>query len=82
MVACLFLFLAGIAGLRQVSYGLEMSDILPDDTAPAAFLKARDRYFSFYPMYAVLKGPDIDYAGNQHKIHNYRESIGQLSIFR
>ncbi|KAF8354952.1 hypothetical protein PRIPAC_96575, partial [Pristionchus pacificus] len=27
--------------------------VLPEHTAPAAFLKARDSYFSFYPMFAV-----------------------------
>ncbi|GMT37321.1 hypothetical protein PFISCL1PPCAC_28618, partial [Pristionchus fissidentatus] len=26
--------------------------VLPEHTAPAAFLKARDQYFSFYPMFA------------------------------
>lgn len=64
--------------MHRASFGLEMSDVLPDQTAPAAFLKARDRYFSFYPMFAVLRGPGIDYARNQHKIDNYRLSIGTL----
>lgn len=75
-----FLF-AGLFGLYNTTFGLEMSDVLPDQTAPAAFLKARDRYFSFYPMFAVLRGPGIDYAKNQQKIDNYRLSIGKLLLF-
>ncbi|OZC11766.1 hypothetical protein X798_00946 [Onchocerca flexuosa] len=76
ILICVCLLLAGLFGLQHTTFGLEMSDVLPDQTAPAAFLKARDRYFSFYPMFAVLRGPDIDYAKNQHKIDNYRLSIG------
>ncbi|EFO22028.1 hypothetical protein LOAG_06459 [Loa loa] len=76
IMTCLCLLFAGLFGLHNTTFGLEMSDILPDQTAPAAFLKARDRYFSFYPMFAVLRGPNVDYAKNQHKIDNYRLSIG------
>lgn len=81
VLTCLCLLLAGLFGLRNTTFGLEMSDVLPDQTAPAAFLKVRDRYFSFYPMFAVLRGPGIDYAKNQHKIDNYRLSIGKLFMF-
>lgn len=52
--------------------------VLPEHTAPAAFLRARDAYFSFYPMFAVLKGPHIDYAKHQHLIENYRSAIGEM----
>ncbi|VDK82911.1 unnamed protein product [Litomosoides sigmodontis] len=76
ILICLCLLLVGLFGLRNTTFGLEMSDVLPDQTAPAAFLKARDRYFSFYPMFAVLRGPEIDYAKNQQKIDNYRFAIG------
>ncbi|VIO93378.1 Patched protein homolog 1, putative [Brugia malayi] len=76
ILTCLCLLFAGLIGLRNTTFGLEMSDVLPDQTAPAAFLKARDRYFSFYPMFAVLRGPGIDYAKNQHKIDDYRLTIG------
>lgn len=76
IIFCFVLLLFGFLGIHRATYGLEMSDVLPEHTAPAAFLRARDRYFSFYPMFAVLKGPDLDYSRNQHKIDNYRTSIG------
>lgn len=77
LVICACMFVAGILGMQRATYGLELSDVLPEHTAPAAFLKARDRYFSFYPMFAVLKGPNIDYAVDQHKIDTYRLSIAR-----
>jgi patched 1 protein len=59
------MFLFGIVGLSQATLGLELSDVLPQHTAPAAFLRAREKYFSFYPMFAVIKGPNIDYPNQQ-----------------
>lgn len=61
--------------MQNAAIGLELSDVLPEQTAPAKFLQARDKYFSFYPMFAVLKGPNIDYAKQQHQIENYRRAI-------
>ncbi|CAJ0951468.1 unnamed protein product, partial [Mesorhabditis belari] len=71
-----FLTVMAVIGMQRASIGLELSDVLPEHTAPAAFLKARDKYFSFYPMFAVLKGPNVDYARQQHQIDNYRRAIG------
>jgi hypothetical protein len=56
--------------------GLELSDVLPEGTAPSAFLKVREKYFGFYPMYIVLKGSDIDIPHQQKSIENLRNDIG------
>ncbi|VDM61959.1 unnamed protein product [Angiostrongylus costaricensis] len=69
------LLMLAVCGMRQAAIGLELSDVLPEHTAPAKFLQARDKYFSFYPMFAVIKGPHIDYARQQHQIDNYRKAI-------
>uniref|UniRef100_A0A7E4ZZF6 SSD domain-containing protein n=1 Tax=Panagrellus redivivus TaxID=6233 RepID=A0A7E4ZZF6_PANRE len=71
------LFAIGIIGLQYSVQGLELSDVLPDNTAPAAFLKARDKYFSFYPMSIVLRGDKLDFAHKQHLIENLRSEIGE-----
>ncbi|GMS82271.1 hypothetical protein PENTCL1PPCAC_4446, partial [Pristionchus entomophagus] len=76
ILASISLCIVAVMGMQQASIGLELSDVLPEHTAPAAFLKARDAYFSFYPMFAVLKGPHIDYPHQQQLIENYRSSIG------
>ncbi|GMS82191.1 hypothetical protein PENTCL1PPCAC_4366, partial [Pristionchus entomophagus] len=76
ILASIGLCIVAVMGMQQASIGLELSDVLPEHSAPAAFLKARDAYFSFYPMFAVLKGPHIDYPHQQQLIENYRNSIG------
>lgn len=35
-------------------------------------------FFSFYPMFAVIKGPNIDYAVQQQQIDKYRSAIGRF----
>ncbi|CAP23390.2 Protein CBG03294 [Caenorhabditis briggsae] len=91
IIGCLVLLAASVYGMQQSTLGLELGDVLPEHTAPAQFLRARDKYFrydinivfcsinclfSFYPMFAVIKGPNIDYAHQQRQIDNYRQSIG------
>ncbi|KAM3719831.1 Protein patched [Dirofilaria immitis] len=63
--------------LHQSSLGLELSDVLPEGTAPAAFLRAREKYFSFYPMFAVLKGTEINFSEQQEQIEQYRLDIAK-----
>uniref|UniRef100_A0A0K0FYB0 Protein patched homolog 1 (inferred by orthology to a human protein) n=1 Tax=Strongyloides venezuelensis TaxID=75913 RepID=A0A0K0FYB0_STRVS len=67
----------GIYGLTNSTLGLELSDVLPEHTAPAQFLKAREQYFSFYPMFVVLKGPNIDFPNQQTKIEALRQDIAK-----
>jgi patched 1 protein len=54
-----------------------LSDVLPEHTAPAAFLKARDEYFSFYPMFVVIRGEELDFAQRQNEIEHLRNEIGE-----
>lgn len=73
----LALFAFGMVGLQHSTMGLDLSDVLPDHTAPAAFLKARDKYFSFYPMSIILRGENLDFAHNQHLVKNLRRDVGE-----
>ncbi|CAI5442115.1 unnamed protein product [Caenorhabditis angaria] len=73
---CVVMLSISTYGLKNTTLGLELSDVLPEHTAPAQFLRARDKYFSFYPMFAVLQGPNINYAEQQIQIENYRKAIG------
>uniref|UniRef100_A0A914C2L8 SSD domain-containing protein n=1 Tax=Acrobeloides nanus TaxID=290746 RepID=A0A914C2L8_9BILA len=68
------LLIFGSIGLYNMKLGLELSDVLPEGTAPSAFLKVREKYFGFYPMYIVLKGP-IDIPHQQKLIENLRNDI-------
>lgn len=42
--------------------------------------RAREKYFSFYPMFAVLKGGEIDMPHQQQLIEEYREALGKLCL--
>uniref|UniRef100_A0AC35FVD7 SSD domain-containing protein n=1 Tax=Panagrolaimus sp. PS1159 TaxID=55785 RepID=A0AC35FVD7_9BILA len=77
IVICCLMFGFGVVGLYQSKLGLELADVLPEGTAPAAFLKAREQYFSFYPMFIVLKGPHIDYPNQQTKIEQLRAKVAE-----
>uniref|UniRef100_A0A0K0D192 SSD domain-containing protein n=1 Tax=Angiostrongylus cantonensis TaxID=6313 RepID=A0A0K0D192_ANGCA len=69
----------GLYGMYTTTLGLELADVLPENTAPAAFLKAREKYFSFYPMFAVLRGKTIDFPHQQRLIEEYRDALGSTS---
>jgi patched 1 protein len=76
IISCLCLFISGAYQIRRSTIGLELSDVLPDNTPPSAFLKARDEYFSFYPMFMVLRGEGLDFAQRQTEIEHLRNEIG------
>ncbi|EGT57267.1 hypothetical protein CAEBREN_32438 [Caenorhabditis brenneri] len=66
----------GLYGMYTSTLGLELADVLPEHTPPAAFLRAREKYFSFYPMFAVLRGSEIDIPNQQGLIEEYRQQLG------
>ncbi|XP_076859731.1 protein patched homolog 1 isoform X2 [Brachyhypopomus gauderio] len=68
-VILLFLALLGVSlyGTTLVRDGLELTDIVPRDTAEYDFLGAQFRYFSFYNMYVVTQR--ADYAHAQPLLH-------------
>ncbi|CAJ0963608.1 unnamed protein product, partial [Mesorhabditis belari] len=70
----------GLYGMYTGTLGLELSDVLPEHTAPAAFLRAREKYFSFYPMFAVLRGTEIDIPNQQEQIEEYRRRLGETKF--
>ncbi|PAV61734.1 hypothetical protein WR25_11154 isoform D [Diploscapter pachys] len=69
--------IASLIGMYYSTLGLELADVLPEDTPPAAFLRAREKYFSFYPMFAVLRGDEIDIPRQQRMIEDYRSELGK-----
>uniref|UniRef100_A0A915DZN8 SSD domain-containing protein n=1 Tax=Ditylenchus dipsaci TaxID=166011 RepID=A0A915DZN8_9BILA len=77
LIICGSMFTFGCVGLYRSDIGLELSDVLPDSTPPSAFLKAREKYFSFYPFHIALKGPHIDYPNQQDQIIQMRLDIGK-----
>ncbi|KAK0396209.1 hypothetical protein QR680_001621 [Steinernema hermaphroditum] len=77
LLSCCGMFCCGMWGVGDLCVGLELSDVLPAQTAPAAFLKARDKYFSFYPMHVVLRSENFDIAQKQSLIDRLHGAIGR-----
>lgn len=74
---CAIMFVTSTLGIRRSTIGLELSDVLPENTAPAAFLRARDEYFSFYPMFIIIRSENVDFAQKQTEIEHLRNEIGE-----
>uniref|UniRef100_A0A1I7YH77 SSD domain-containing protein n=1 Tax=Steinernema glaseri TaxID=37863 RepID=A0A1I7YH77_9BILA len=77
LVLCSVMFVCGLWGIRRSTMGLELSDVLPEHTAPAAFLKARDKYFSFYPMHIVLRSENFDISEKQGLVDRLHAAVGR-----
>ncbi|GMT15311.1 hypothetical protein PFISCL1PPCAC_6608, partial [Pristionchus fissidentatus] len=67
----------GLIGMYRNTLGLELSDVLPANSAPAAFMAAREKYFSFYPMFSVIKGMNVDIPKRQQQIEAYRQEMAK-----
>uniref|UniRef100_A0A915HYU9 Uncharacterized protein n=1 Tax=Romanomermis culicivorax TaxID=13658 RepID=A0A915HYU9_ROMCU len=76
---------ASAYGLFFVPIGLELSELVPLGTAPQAFMVAREKYFSFYPMYTVVKGDDPQFGSFapksvQKKMHDFVHDTENVSF--
>ena len=70
----LLLLSTGIYGIWRLEDGLELSDVLPKQTAAYEFIVAREQYFSFYPMNLVVRAPtNIPVA--QNRIRQMRQDM-------
>ncbi|XP_036434257.1 protein patched homolog 1 [Colossoma macropomum] len=78
VVILLFLALLGISlyGTTCVRDGLELTDIVPRETAEYDFLGAQFQYFSFYNMYVVTQ--QADYAQAQPLLYEMHQRFGAV----
>lgn len=72
----LFAFvLAGSAWqATRVSDGLDLTDLVPQNSDEYAFLAAQARHFGFYNMYAVTER-DFEYPINQRLLYEYHDAF-------
>lgn len=62
----------------KVTDGLDLTDIVPQNTNEYAFLSAQGNYFGFYNMYAVTRG-EFEYPNNQELLHEYHQAFIKVS---
>ncbi|XP_049784398.1 protein patched [Schistocerca cancellata] len=74
MVLMIFVLAGSVWGVFKVSDGLDLTDIVPQNTEEHAFLGAQEKYFGFYNMYAVTQG-NFEYPNNQRLLYEYHEAF-------
>ncbi|XP_015587157.1 protein patched isoform X2 [Cephus cinctus] len=58
----------------RVNDGLELTDLVPQNSDEHAFLAAQAKHFGFYNMYAVT-GRDFEYPNNQKLLNDYHDAF-------
>jgi len=74
MVILVMILAGSVWGITKVTDGLDLTDIVPQNTDEHAFLSAQGKYFGFYNMYAVTRG-DFEYPTNQKLLYEYHEAF-------
>ncbi|KAH9499847.1 Protein patched 1 [Bulinus truncatus] len=77
IAAFLVLLIVGAWGTAQVKDGLDLTDIVPRDTAEFQFLEAQSKYFGFYSINLITQG-DFDYANNQPLLYEYHNAFTKV----
>ena len=72
------LLAAGIYGCLQVEDGLELTEVVPQNSIAHQFVDAQFKYFSFYPM-ALVTQEEFDYPHRQKTLYSYHEAFKEVS---
>lgn len=77
MIGFCIVLAGSLLGAMKVTDGLELTDIVPQNTDEHAFLSAQGRYFGFYSMQAVTMG-DFEYPTNQKLLFEYHDAFVRI----
>lgn len=77
MLALIAIILASVWGATKVKDGLDLTDIVPENTIEYEFLSRQEKYFGFYNMYAVTQG-DFEYPTNQKLLYEYHDQFVRI----
>ncbi|XP_012231499.1 protein patched [Linepithema humile] len=61
----------------RVRDGLDLTDLVPQNSNEHAFLAAQAKHFGFYNMYAVT-GRDFEYPNNQRVLYDYHDAFMRI----
>jgi len=66
----------------RVRDGLDLTDIVPQNSNEYAFLAAQAKHFGFYNMYAVT-GRDFEYPNNQRMLYEFHDAFMRVkNVFK
>lgn len=77
MLALIAVILASVWGATKVKDGLDLTDIVPENTDEHEFLYRQEKYFGFYNMYAITQG-DFEYPTNQKLLYEYHDQFVRI----
>lgn len=77
MLALIALMLACIWGAAKVEDGLDLTDIVPENSDEYEFLYRQEKYFGFYNMYAITQG-DFEYPTNQKLLYEFHDQFVRI----
>lgn len=73
IIFAVVLFLSLYEALR-LNDGMELTDLMPQNSDERSFLTAQAEYFGFYNMYAIT-GRDFEYPNNQKLLYEYHDAF-------
>lgn len=77
MLTLISVLIVSLMGVAKVTDGLELTDIVPQNTNEYNFLSLQGKYFGFYSMYAITKG-NFEYPTNQKLLYEYHEAFVRI----
>ncbi|XP_011634801.2 protein patched, partial [Pogonomyrmex barbatus] len=77
-IIILVIILAGsVWETMRLREGLDLTDLVPQNSNEHAFLSAQAKHFGFYNMYAVT-GRDFEYPNNQRLLYEYHDAFMRI----
>lgn len=71
------IMIVSIYGTMKMTDGLDLTDIVPQNTDEYKFLEIQGKYFGFYNMFAVTQG-NFEYPTNQKLLYEYHDAFVQI----
>ena len=65
-------------GITLIQKGLDVTEMIPKDLPQHEFMKARQKYFSYYHIYIATKS--FDYAHNQKKLMEFYDKLSKVNV--
>lgn len=73
----LCIILASLSQIPKIKHGLQLRDIIPQDSPEYEAFSVQEQYFPVYNVFAVTKG-NFDYPSNQKLLYDYFNAINRV----
>ncbi|XP_025990235.1 protein patched [Solenopsis invicta] len=77
MISLIVVLGGSLFGAARLRDGLDLTDLVPQNSNEHAFLSAQAKHFGFYNMYAIT-GRDFEYPNNQRLLHEYHDAFMRI----